>query len=58
MLGCGEKAELTLAASLKKEWWETIENPPQREKEDGKWQFNHSTMYQISTFYFIFIAAN
>ena len=56
MPGCGKKAELTLTASLEGEWWENGEFPANR-KEDGKWQSNHSTMYQIFTFYFIFIAA-
>lgn len=55
MLGSGEKAEVTLAASLETKWWETRESPKKRKE---GWQFNHSTMYQIFTFYFIFIAAN
>lgn len=35
MLGCGEKAELTPAASLEKEWWETTESPTKRK---GGWE--------------------
>lgn len=35
MLGSGEKAELTHAASLEREWWETRESPTKRK---GGWK--------------------
>lgn len=56
MPGCGKKAELTITASSEGEWWDNGEFPTNR-KEDGEWQSNPSTTYQIFMFYFIFIAA-